>query len=107
MLEARNISLGDTFTVDNSFSGTFARVPAVFDSLRIEWRGIMNTIRFSDAADKFAGYFLENSATIEVTASTPPSGSLHGYRFVSDAASTTISHFAQIGHEHNGAFFTL
>ena len=81
-------------------------MPAVIDSLRIHWSGITNTIDFSDPVDRFAGYFLENSATIEVTATTPPSDSLHGFQFISDPASTTISLFAQIGHEQNGAFFS-
>jgi len=49
-----------------------------------------------------SGYFLENSATIEVTVTTSPG--LHGFHFVSDA--TTASYFAQIGHESNGVFFT-
>ena len=104
VIEARNIPLGEVFTVDNSFSEGVARLPAVFEFLRIEWGGITNRIQFSDATDQFSGTFLENSATIEVTATTRPSGSLHGFRFVS--AATTASLFAQTGHEHNGSFFT-
>jgi hypothetical protein len=76
--------------------------------LRVHWSGILSTTQFTstDPDDKFLGYFLENSATIEVTVTTPASGSLDGFQFVSDAASTSISHFAQIGQESNGAFFT-
>jgi len=103
VLEVTNVPLFDAFTVGNSFSQAIARVPAVIDSLRIEWSGIASTIQFSDATDKFAGYFLENSATIEVTVTTPASGSLHGFHFVSEA--TTESSFAQVGHDHNGSFF--
>jgi len=106
LLDAENIPVHDVFTVANSFGHVVPLVPdAVIDSLRIEWSGITNTIQFSDATDRFAGYFLENSATIEVTVTTPPSGSLHGFQFVSDPGSTSISHFAQIGHDSNGAFF--
>ena len=48
-------------------------------------------------------YPTRDSAAIEVTVTTPPSSGLNGFRFVSDA--TTASHFAQIGHDQNGAFF--
>jgi hypothetical protein len=107
LLDATNIAVLDAFTIPNSFSHAVTPVPAVIDSLRIHWSGITRTVDFSsaDPDDQFAGYFLENSATIEVTATTPPSDDLHGFQFVSDPASTTISHFAQIGHEQNGAFF--
>ncbi len=105
MLDATDIPLFDVFTVANSFSKAVPRVPAVIDSLRIEWSGITKTTQFSSANpdDQFAGYFLENSATIEVTVTTPPSPGLHGFHFVSDA--TTASDFAQVGHDHNGSFF--
>jgi len=98
-----NIPLFDAFTVANSFARTPPPVPAVIDSLHIEWSGITETTQFSDPTDLFAGYFLRNSATIEVTVTTPASGTLHGFHFVSDT--TTSSNFAQIGHDHNGAFF--
>ena len=29
----------------------------------------------------------------------------HGFRFVSDPASTSVNHFALIGHERNGVYF--
>jgi hypothetical protein len=105
LLDAENIPIHDVFTVANSFSHVVPLVPSIIDSLRIHWSGITNTIDFSDPVDRFAGVFLENSATIEVTATTPPSDTLHGFQFVSDPASTTTSLFAQIGHEQNGAFF--
>jgi len=105
VLDATNIPLFDAFTIANSFAHMPPPVPAVINSLRIEWSGITKTTQFSSANpdDQFAGYFLENSATIEVTVTTPPSPGLHGFRFVS--AATTASHFAQVGHDHNGSFF--
>jgi hypothetical protein len=105
VLDAKDIHLFDAFTVANSFMRNPVPVPAVIDSLRIEWSGITKTTQFSSAVpdEQFAGYFLENSATIEVTVTTPPSPGLHGFHFVSDA--TTASDFAQIGHDHNGSFF--
>ncbi len=45
--------------------------------------------------------FLERVLSGELT--TPPSPGLHGFHFVSEA--TTASHFAQVGHDHNGSFF--
>jgi hypothetical protein len=105
VLDATDIPLFDAFTVGNSFSQAFPRVPGVIDSLRIEWSGITKTLQVSDPTDQFAGYFLEGTATIEVTATTPPSGTLHGFHFVSDPGSTSVSHFAQVGHDHNGSFF--
>ena len=67
-----------------------------------------------DCPDAFRGDYFEGTATIEVTATTPrtpastcpPKAGNPGFRFVSDRASTTISHFAQIGRERNGVFFT-
>lgn len=107
LLQVANIPVSDVFTVPNSFARNPAPVPAVINSLRIEWGGITKTTQFSstDPNDQFAGYFLENSATIEVTVTTPAANGLNGFRFVSDPASTTISDFAQIGHEQNGTFF--
>jgi hypothetical protein len=105
LLQVRNIPVLDAFTVANSFMRTPSPVPALIDSLRIEWSGVTKTVHFSDSTDKFAGTFKENSATIQVTATTPANSCLgtHGFHFVSD--STTASHFAQIGRERNGAFF--
>jgi len=104
VLDATNIPLFDAFTVANSFSQAFHRVPGVI-SLHMEWSGITKTLQVSDPTDQFAGHFLENTATIEVSTTTPPTGTLHGFDFTSDAGSTSISHFAQVGHDHNGAFF--
>ena len=109
LLHLTDLPILDAFTVPNSINPAHpaGRVPAVIDSLSVHWSGISSTTQFTstDPDDKFLGFFLENSATIEVTVTTPASGVLDGFRFVSDAASTSISHFAQIGHESNGAFF--
>jgi hypothetical protein len=109
LLHLSDFPILDAFTVPNSINPAHpaGRVPAVIDSLSVHWSGILSTIQFAstDPNDKFQGYFLENSATIEVTVTTPASDSLHGFQFVSDPASTTTSHFAQIGQEQNGLFF--
>ena len=115
-LEAKNIVVFDGFTIPNSLN-TFhpmGHVNAVINSLRLKWKGTKDVKSVRDCEDAFRGRFLEDSATIEVTATTPPTSARscpptparNGFRFVSDPADTTISHFAQIGRERNGVFFT-
>jgi len=106
-LHATDISVFDAFTIPNSLNPThpLGRIPSTINSLDLEWSGVTRTLEFSVDANTFAGYFLENSATIEVTATTPPGLGGNGFKFVSDPASTTISHFAQIAHDQNGVFF--
>jgi hypothetical protein len=69
----------------------------------MHWSGVKRRISFTstDPDDRFAGDFIENTATIEVDVVTLPSTG-HGFRFVSDPAGTTVSNFAQIGRERNG-----
>jgi hypothetical protein len=106
-LELTNIPVFDAFTVPNSLNPAhpLGIVPAIINSLHIEWSGVTDRDEFSDPTDAFAGLFLEDSATIEVTATTPPSLGKHGFKFVSDPAATTTTNFAQVGHDHNGMFF--
>ena len=113
VLHLRNIcSVFDAFTVPNSFDPTHALglVSALLRSLRIEWSGILHRITFSNATTRFSGRYVETSATIAVTVETPATHPpftptpQHGFKFTSDPA-TTISNFAQIGHERNGALF--
>jgi hypothetical protein len=114
-LRVKNVLVFDAFTVPNSLN-TFhpmGKVPSVINSLRMEWRGTTHRRSHTDCVDAFRGAFLENTATIEVVATTPPTPAKacpptpagHGFRFVSDPAHTSISHFAQIGRERNGVFF--
>lgn len=114
-LNVKNVLVFDGFTVPNSLN-TFhplGHANAVMNSLRMKWSGTTNRRSVNDCADAFRGDFLENTATIAVTATTPPTPARtcpptpprNGFRFVSDPASTSISHFAQIGREHNGVFY--
>ena len=114
-LHVENVRLFDAFTVANSLN-TFhplGKAHAVINSLHVEWRGTTNRRSHTDCLDGFRGQFLENRATIEVVVTTPPGAAKacpptkarNGFRFVSDPAHTSISHFAQIGREHNGVFF--
>ena len=114
-LHVKNVLVFDTFTVPNSLDTRhpMGKVNAIINSLRIEWRGTTAERSHIDCVDAFRGHFFEDKATIEVVATTPetpakdcpPTAQRNGFRFVSDPAHTTISHFAQIGREQNGVFF--
>ena len=95
-LELQNVcSVFDAFTVPNSLNALhpLGLVSGAIKSLRIHWKG-----------------FIENSATINVTVNTPSTNPpftpapQDGFEFVADPT-TTVSHFAQIGHENNGSLF--
>jgi hypothetical protein len=79
------------------------------ESLRIHWKGVNNTRSFNNGTT-FRGDFIENSATIELRVVTPSTNppftptAQDGFRFVADPM-TTVTNFAQIGHENNGAEF--
>lgn len=73
-------------------------VPAMA-SYHIRWHGVNRVDEVSDPVNHFQGRFIENSATIEWSASE------EGFTFVSDPADTTTTEFALIGRERNGVFF--
>jgi hypothetical protein len=112
-LHVRNVLVFDTFTVPNSLDPhhPIPKVNAVIDSLRIDWSGTITRRSHTDCVDAFRGNFFDDSATIQVVATTPPSAASvcpprrarNGFRFVSNK--TTLVHFAQIGRERNGVFF--
>ncbi len=108
-LKANNIcSVFDAFTVKNSFSNDrpMGFVSGIINSVDIEWSNVIKDFTgFSDPMNHFAGDFFQiGNVTIAVTATTPLSTG-HGFRFVSDPASTIVN-FAQIGMERNGVFFS-
>jgi hypothetical protein len=106
-------SIFDAFSVPNSFDPAHAMgfVGAVLESLRIQWSGIRRRVSFSNATTKFRGNYVENTAaTIAVTVRTPATRppftpvAQHGFQFIADPR-TTVTNFAQIGHENNGSLF--
>jgi hypothetical protein len=114
-LHVKDVLVFDGFTVPNALDEghPLGRVNSIINSLRIEWSGTTRAVSWEDCAvNGFRGDYLENSATIEVTATTPPTPARscppaparNGFQFVSDPAETTISHFALIGGEQNGVF---
>ena len=112
-LHVENACVYDAFTVANSIMGVSRpvnQVKGIINSLDIDWSGIIMTETANQSTNKMRGTFVENTAKIAVTATTPRTAVTalsngHGFRFVSDPASTSVNHFALIGHEQNGFFF--
>jgi hypothetical protein len=80
---------------------SFVLGPAVPAAVNYElrWRGpIKREATVRDADNGFRGLFRENQATLSWSASQA------GFKFVSDAANTSTSVFAQLGRESNGIF---
>jgi len=107
-LKANNIcAVFDAFTVANSLSPNrpMGFVSGIINSLDLEWSGVTKSfLGIRDSANHFMGNFFQiGNVTIAVTATTPKSTG-HGFRFVSDPATTTVN-YAQIGSESNGSFF--
>ena len=108
-LHAENIcAVFDAFTVPNSLSKDrpLGFVSGRIESIDLKWSGVIKSfLGVHDTANQFAGDFFEiGNVTIAVTALTPVSTG-HGFRFVSDPASTIVN-YAQIGSERNGVFFS-
>jgi hypothetical protein len=112
-LHVQNMCVYDAFTVPNSNMGVnrpVNQVKGIINSLDIDWSGIITTETANQPINKMRGTFVENTAKVAVTATTPRTAVTalsngHGFRFVSDPASTSVNHFALIGHEQNGVFF--
>jgi hypothetical protein len=65
----------------------------------LRWRGpIKREASVLDTDNGFRGLFKENQATLSWSASQT------GFSFVSDAANTSTTVFAQLGREANGIF---
>ncbi len=103
----------DAFTVPNSILGVnrpVNLVRGIINSLDIEWSGVTSLTTANEPVNSMRGTFGEGTASIAVTATTPRTmetglSNGHGFRFVSDPASTSVNHFALIGRERNGIYF--
>ena len=112
-VRVENLCVYDAFTVANSIMGInrpVNLVKGIINSLELEWSGVISRDTANEPVNQMRGSFVENTARIAVTATTPKTmvtalSNGHGFRFVSDPASTSVSNFAQIGHEQNGIFF--
>ena len=100
-LRLTDVKVFDDHNLLNSLSGapyTLEPVPATV-SFDIRWSGVTRRVKVRDEKNGFAGNFIENTATIEWSAKEK------GFSFKSDAAKTSTSVSAVIGHERNGVFF--
>lgn len=110
-LHVKNACVYDAFTVPNSVMGVnrpVKQAKGIINSLEMEWSGIIKLDSANEPVNQMRGSFVENTARIAVTATTPRTmvtalSNGHGFRFVSDQ--TISSNFAQIGHEQNGIFY--
>ena len=111
-LHLKNLcSLFDAFTVANSLNPLhpMGLVTSAMKSLRIEWSGIKRVRSFTNHST-FRGDFVETSARIELSINSPATKPpftptpQDGFEFEADPA-TTVTNFAQIGHENNGTMF--
>jgi hypothetical protein len=112
-LHVENLCVYDALTVVNSIQGVnrpVNQVKGIINSLDMKWSGVIKRDSANEPANQMRGTFVENTATIAVTATTPFTmvttlSNGHGFHFASDPASTSVSNFAQIGFERNGVFF--
>ncbi len=96
-LQVRNVATRDFHdTVNDLKHGP--SVPATA-SFAVQWQGVLERVKIRDTTHGFAGEFVNNRATMTWSASEA------AFTFVSDAASTSHSEFAAVGHERNGQFF--
>ena len=102
----------DAFTVASSLNTLhpLGLVSALVRSLRIQWSGFTKLWTFNNGST-FRGSFVQNvEAPIEVTVTTPATkppftpSPQNGFEFTSDPK-TTVTNWAQIGQEANGAFY--
>lgn len=113
ILHVENLcSCFDAFTVANSFNPAhpLGLVSAAIERLSIHWFGLKKKDSFNNGST-FRGNFLETSAKIDLTVSTPATkppftpSAQDAFEFVTDATTKIVVGFAQIGHENNGALF--
>ena len=95
-----NIAASDFFNIPNSLlhGGIVPPVPATV-SFAVHWGGPGTPIRLNDTVNGFTGDFLLNSASMAWSASSA------GLLYQSGPVGTSVSIFAEVGHERNGLFF--
>ena len=95
-----NVAVSDFFTIPNSLlhGAIIPPVPATV-SFAVHWGGPGTQITLRDPVNGFTGNFIENSASLVWSASSA------GLLYASGPENTSISIFAEVGHERNGLFF--
>jgi hypothetical protein len=104
-LHVHDLEIEDYFNFPNAAAdGDSVEATVSFD---VVWSGLITRrVNVTDAANGFAGKFLENQVTVSWSASNE-----RGFSFVANPGSFATSvpevgPFAQIGYERNGTFFT-
>jgi len=97
-MQATDMAIRDYGNVINSLqNGPFVPATVSFDQ---RWTGGGGHVKVRDHENDFGGRYVEGSASIEWSGQNAK-----GEFFQSDPASTSITHFAEVGKERNGAFF--
>ena len=98
-MQANDVHVLDYHTIENAlFGGGPAPVPAVV-SFEVRWSGVDDRVNVKNPGNGFAGEFVRNQARMAWTATSG------GYHYESDPISTSVSGFAELGHERNGSFY--
>ena len=94
------MTVSDFFTIPNNLlhGAIVPPVPATV-SFVIHWGGTGNRVKLRDPVNGFDGEFVENSASMIWSASSS------GLSYQSGGEDTSVSVFAEVGHERNGVFF--
>ena len=98
-MEVRNLHMKDFFDLENATVGGGEHPRPAVVSYRVEWTaaGLVNT--FDNVAQQFRGQFRNAAAQMEWSARTTD------FDFVSAPLATSAADAAQLGFEHNGAFY--
>jgi len=98
-MEGSNLQMLDFHDFGNAvFGGGETPTPATV-SFKVRWSGVLDRANVVNPANGLAGEYVRNTAQMEWSASSGD------YDYVSAAASTSSSDFAEIGEERNGSFF--
>jgi hypothetical protein len=105
-MRVHGLAVTDYFNKRNSFDdgGLLGEADATV-SFDVVWSGpVTRRLNVSDAANGFAGEFVENQVTVTWSGSNE-----RGFRFTSDPGDFSTSvpgdSFAELAHDHNGDFF--
>jgi hypothetical protein len=99
VMQASNVQLLDFHDFGNSLFGGGAPPTPATVSFSVTWSGVGQRAHVVNLDTDSRGEYVRNSAQMQWTASSGD------YDYVSAAASTSASDFAEIGEEKNGSFF--
>ncbi len=102
-MTATDLVINDYHDFFNAIGQATPPIPVVTGtvSFAVNWTGTGKPTRLHDAANGFAGLFIDSTARIAWSAREPA----NNFQFVSDPASTSTAVSGVIGKELNGVFF--